>query len=130
VGLITGGKIADSLGWRWTKRVPACASAIIFVLFIIGFEETMFPRFLFNTSTLPTVASRQSSNVGVEADEPKDHSLAVNGSKDMPTATVNFASVQDNADLAKRFPRRSYLQMLKPWSWVPEDKMSFFDYFK
>lgn len=76
----------------------------------------MFPRFLFtNNATLPT---RQPSL----NEDSKD--LAIDGT------AVNMDTVSDHTELLQRFPKRSYVQMLKPWTWVPEDKMTFLEYFR
>lgn len=85
----------------------------------------MFPRELFTSYSLPMTASHDE---GTSQRDVKDLEFAC--SKEHTAAVVTMTPVLDQTPLMQRFPHRSYLQMLKPWSWVPEDKMSFFAYFR
>ncbi|KAK7514946.1 hypothetical protein IWZ03DRAFT_233288 [Phyllosticta citriasiana] len=48
LGLITGGSGADALGWRWAQYISTIINGGVLLLLLFTFEETTFPRFLFN----------------------------------------------------------------------------------
>ncbi|KAJ5153092.1 uncharacterized protein N7482_009570 [Penicillium canariense] len=48
LGLILGGYISDGIGWRWSSPIVAIACGILILLFILTFDDTMFPRYRFN----------------------------------------------------------------------------------
>lgn len=87
------------------------------------FEETLFPRFIFEKihGVLPSVEGRaspvKSSTDGKDPDE-----------KDLN----RFTTVQsETPNLQQRdFPRRTYAQKLKLWVYFPEDKTTYFQYFR
>ncbi|KAM0723140.1 hypothetical protein Q7P37_001340 [Cladosporium fusiforme] len=73
LGLITGGAIADTRGWRWSGWVAAIIEAGTFLIILGGFEETMFPRFLFaRQEVLPTVEHGDAIAEPNKADECND----------------------------------------------------------
>ncbi|KIW46523.1 uncharacterized protein PV06_02191 [Exophiala oligosperma] len=120
LGLITGGSIADNLNWRWSQYIVACINAGVLVLLFLTFEETLFPRFLFG-----------SINGGVaRTGEPVS---TVANAKDVENTLTRTESPSepevDNA-LAPQFPKRTYLQKLKPWVYFPEDRTSYWQYFR
>lgn len=127
IGLICGGKIADTLGWRWSQFIVAIIEAGVLVLLFFTFEETVFPRFL--------VADRQSDAVGT-ASSPADYSSpSITGDdKKAPrhnveqdlTATVST----DFGEAYPCLPKRTLLERLQPWSRCPEDRTTYWEYFK
>jgi MFS family permease len=120
LGLITGGSISDSLGWRWSQYIVAIIDGGVLVLLFLTFEETLFPRFLFNrlTGRLP-VAEAGISTI----DKSKDASNTL-------TSTQSPIGSDHGDDLAAHFPKRIYLQKLRLWVYYPQDQTSFWQYFR
>ncbi|CDK26270.1 unnamed protein product [Kuraishia capsulata CBS 1993] len=117
IGLISGGSIADGPGWRWSQYIVAMIDGAVLLLLIFTFEETMLPRFLFN---------RNASGLSSEAD---DDGLAESEEKTKIISEVREeGSTVDT--MISRFPRRSYIQMLKPWVYYPEDRTTYWQYFR
>lgn len=48
IGLVSGGAQADTIGWRWSQYIVAISDGIVLLSFILTFQETLFPRFLFD----------------------------------------------------------------------------------
>ncbi|KAI4824878.1 MFS general substrate transporter, partial [Aureobasidium sp. EXF-8846] len=123
LGLITGGIISDHLGWRWTQYCVAIIDAGVLVLLFFTFEETLFPRFVFEKiqGVLPVVQGRASpveSHIDGENLDKKDLN--------------HVTTVQsENPNLQQRdFPRRTYAQKLRLWVYFAEDKTTYFQYFR
>ena len=97
--------------------------AVVLVLLSFTFEETLFPRFIFEKihGVLPSLEGRVSP-VQSSTDD-----------KDLDGKDLNrFTTVQsDTPNLQQRdFPRRTYAQKLKLWVYFPEDKTTYFQYFR
>ena len=136
IGLVAGGYIADGIGWRWAQWIVAIAEGILFIVFFFTFEETLFPRFLFWKNDLPQSETRLSPTVdskddaAAAADPNKDE--AIPSEKKTPALSESGSIQEDVADVPSisEFPKQTYLQMLKPWIYFPQDKTSFWTYFK
>ncbi|KAI4724370.1 MFS general substrate transporter [Aureobasidium sp. EXF-10728] len=123
LGLITGGIISDHLGWRWTQYCVAIIDAGVLVLLAFTFEETLFPRFIFERiqGVLPVTESG-SSPVVPSTDDKDCVKKYLN-----PVTTIQ----SEGHDIQQRdFPRRTYSQKLKLWVYFPEDKTTYFQYFR
>lgn len=118
LGLITGGSIADNLSWRWSQYIVAIIDAGVLVLFIFSFEETLFPRFLFDriTGVLPATESHR-------ADKTRSLSLDRKGSNGAVSVE------EENLPAQRDLPRRTYMQKLKPFVYFPEDRTTYMQYF-
>lgn len=125
LGLISGGSIADTVGWRWSQYIVAIIDGVVFLLLFFSFEETMFPRFLFSSSTIDAVPRYQDTEKDLAADPAKDPAKS---SADIDLRTPSHVSADQS--LIQRFPKRSYLQKLKPWVHYPENKTGFWQYFR
>jgi hypothetical protein len=93
------------------------------VLLFFTFEETLFPRFVFEKiqGVLPVVQGRASP---VESHVDGEHL----DKKDLNHVTTVQS---ENPDLQQRdFPRRTYAQKLRLWVYFPEDKTTYFQYFR
>jgi hypothetical protein len=123
--LISGGSIADTVGWRWSQYIVAIIDAVVFVLLFFSFEETMFPRFLFSSSIIDAVP-RYEDTEKVPAVDPVKEPAKLSGDNDL--RVVSHATVDQS--LVQRFPKRSYLQKLMPWVYYPENKTGFWQYFR
>jgi MFS family permease len=120
LGLITGGSIADNLGWRWSQYIVAIIDAGVLTLLIFTFEETLFPRFIFGRleGVLPTSESRSSTSDA--------HAKEI----DSKGAADNVSSEPEDMPVQQRdFPRRTYLQKLKLLVYFPEDRTTYMQYF-
>jgi hypothetical protein len=87
------------------------------------FEETLFPRFIFEKiqGVLPVVQGRASP---VESH--------ING-KNLDKKDLNHVTTvqSEHPNLQQRdFPRRTYAQKLRLWVYFPEDKTTYFQYFR
>jgi hypothetical protein len=123
--LISGGSIADTVGWRWSQYIVAIIDGVVFVLLFFSFEETMFPRFLFSSSVIdavPTYGDAEKDSVTDPAKDPAKLSTETN-LRAVSHATADQALVQ-------KFPKRSYRQKLRPWVHYPENKTTFMQYFR
>ncbi|THW08599.1 MFS general substrate transporter [Aureobasidium pullulans] len=123
LGLITGGIISDQLGWRWTQYIVAIIDAGVLVLLFFTFEETMFPRFIFETiqGVLPVTEGRSSPTES--ATEGKDVDK-----KDLGRVTTVRSEAHNVQQ--RDYPRRTYVQKLKLWVYFPEDKTTYMQYFR
>ncbi|EXJ86150.1 hypothetical protein A1O1_06520 [Capronia coronata CBS 617.96] len=120
LGLITGGTIADGPGWRWSQYIVAIIDAGVLVLLLLTFEETLFPRFLFDrmVGTLPSIAQEQANP---KLEDKVAAQTAFDGS--IPTDT-------ETNDLAASFPARTYREKLRLWVYYPQDRTTFWQYFR
>ncbi|KAH6959805.1 major facilitator superfamily domain-containing protein [Ilyonectria sp. MPI-CAGE-AT-0026] len=106
LGVATGGKVTDDLGWRWVVLTTILVVGISLVCFAVGFEESLFPRFLF------------ARTAGLDGEAKSSPAVS---------KTVSATASDTNA-LPEKFPKRSYLQSLRLWSYYPEDKTTFWTY--
>jgi MFS family permease len=112
LGLITGGSIADILGWRWSQYIVVIIDGGVLVLLFVSFEEKLFPRFLISDST------RNSSSREID-------SGGKNSEGKIPTA----ANIIDIA-IGDNFPKRTLIERFKPWSFYPEGRTTYWQYFR
>ena len=124
LGLITGGAIADTRGWRWSGWVAAIIEAGTFLLILGGFEETMFPRFLFDKHDEPSTTEHGAVVVDGMA-KPSDEE---DGKKGL--APTNTAASERAGEILPGYEERTYLQKLRLWDYQPEDKTTYWQYFK
>lgn len=138
IGLMTGGYIADGPGWRWAQWVVAIAEGLLLVIFFFLFEETRFPRFLFSRNELPTDNDNKSKVVTepVSSDDKADDEdhQAVPLEKKLPTVSES-ASVSEGVTSSPipspaEFPKRTYWETLRLWYYWPQDKTTYWAYFK
>lgn len=116
IGLVSGGKIADAVGWRWSQYIVAIANGIVFLFFFFSFEETLFPRFLFKQSAADTGDSQHSNTL----ENPKK-------------SEKNESSVQVQSYLSSEadiYPKRNYGQKLKLITRFPQDRTTYWQYFR
>lgn len=119
LGLISGGSIADSVGWRWSQYICGIIDAGVFVLFLLTFEETLFPRFLFTSHIVPAIRQSQAANDVETSDKALGEVTASPSSSD-----------SDNGDLVAAFPRRAYVQKLRLWVHYRQNRTTFWQYFR
>jgi MFS family permease len=124
LGLITGGSIADTIGWRWSQYIVAIIDAGVLVLLFFTFEETLFPRFLFSFNTAGSPATVSMPGYSGESgkftsDDQKNESNVIQTRDHL--SEVGFVDM---------FPKRSYVQRLFPWVHYPQNKTTFFQYFR
>lgn len=129
LGLITGGSIADGPGWRWSQYIVAIIDAGVFVLLVLTFEETLFPRFLFNRPTigLPLQVPESYLAPSKATFDDLDHEKHDSSEPDVTTSPSNRASTTISS---RDYPKRTFLQRLKPWIRYPEDRTSYWQYFR
>jgi MFS family permease len=123
LGLITGGAIADTRGWRWSGWIAAIIEAGTFLLILGGFEETMFPRFLFDKPN--EVVTDEHGAVVDELAKRADEEVGKKGLA--PTHTDASERV---GDVLPGYGERTIMQKLRFWSYQPEDKTTYWQYFK
>jgi MFS family permease len=120
LGLITGGSIADSLNWRWSQYIVAIIDGGVLVLLFLTFEETLFPRFLFH-KVMGTVPGTESLVTPIHTSKDAENTLMSTPSPSDPD--------QDN-EWTSHFPKRTYVEKLKPWVFFPQDSTTFWQYFR
>ncbi|KAI9733656.1 MAG: hypothetical protein M1834_003258 [Cirrosporium novae-zelandiae] len=137
LGLITGGKIADTVGWRWGEYIVAIIGAVVLLLFIFSFEETLFPRFLFS-SEVPVIIGRTSQDSD-ESTRELHNGKTAKGGDIASTAPLGNENDSSNAPQAQpdsywtssdKFPKRSYAELLKLWTYYPQNRTTFWQYFR
>lgn len=120
LGLISGGTIADTVGWRWSQYICAIIDGVVFVSLLMSFEETFFPRFLFASNpTLTTPSLNQENGLVLSSESARKNNLRTTNS--LTSRGEGFMDA---------FPRRRYFQILKPWIRIPENKATFWQYFR
>lgn len=122
LGLITGGSIADGPGWRWSQYIVAIIDASVFVLLFCSFEETMFPRFLFQSGG-PT-AAEAATGPAESTNQPNEGSQ--NGKAAAHSQTVDTEIGENFPDV----PKRTFSQRLKLWTYYPQDATTWYQYFR
>ncbi|GME83686.1 unnamed protein product [Ambrosiozyma monospora] len=84
IGLISGGRMNDTMGWRWSQVLVGIMTAVAVVVFIFAFEETLFPRFLFTDDDQNAINDDGhkleyiTKDVLNEADTKKNHAITNN----------------------------------------------------
>jgi hypothetical protein len=116
LGLITGGKIADTIGWRWSQYIVAIIDGCVFLLFLFTFEETLFPRNHILSASASVHSASEPELLDTSSDAQSDKSPA------KPTTVV---SVPVDID---EFPARTYAQKFKVWTIFPQDKTTYWQY--
>ncbi|KAL1586898.1 hypothetical protein WHR41_04094 [Cladosporium halotolerans] len=125
LGLITGGAIADTRGWRWSGWIAAIIEAGTFLLILAGFEETMFPRFLFDQrDELPRTEH------GAVMDDHSQDTVEDDGKKGLEPSQSSSAVSERAGEVLPGYERRTMLQRLKLWNYQPEDKTTYWEYFR
>lgn len=126
LGLITGGVIADGPGWRWSQYIVAILDAVVLVLLVFSFEETIFPRFLFSTQR----ATTEPGNAEPGSAEP---TLRIDQHAPKPDVKDPYVAEEADAEAGEAFPdfpKRTAVQKLKPWTYHPEDPTTWWQYFR
>ena len=132
LGLILGGYISDGIGWRWCSPIVAIAcvslnqglghqlrdidifKGVLILLFIFTFDDTMFPRYLFNT-TLPN-GSSQSEPSDTQNEGEKNTKL------EPPVSEVSSHGVGED------ITQRTYWQKVALVHYFAEDHTTWFQY--
>ncbi|KIW79602.1 hypothetical protein Z517_06214 [Fonsecaea pedrosoi CBS 271.37] len=121
LGLISGGSIADGPGWRWSQYIVAIIDASVLVLLLLTFEETMFPRFLFGKTASASAVAR---SMGFP--QASDSKAPV----DTLTQSQSPSEIEHDTTLEAQFPKRTYLEKLKLWVYYPQDRTTYWQYFR
>jgi MFS family permease len=120
LGLITGGSIADGPGWRWSQFIVAIIEGGVLVLMFFTFEETLFPRFLF-----PTVGVAPPAEVAEAGLRKPEHGELT---KDLHTTSTT--TDLDSGTRLPDFPERTFTQRLRLWTYFPQDRTTYWQYFR
>lgn len=116
IGLITGGHISDTLGWRWSQFIVAIIEGVVLLLLLFTFEETLFPRFLF-----PRLSP-------LHQDQQRRHESAA-GAVINHSSEKNPSPSEAEVDPAPDFPKRTLLQRVKPYTFFHQDRTTYWSYF-
>lgn len=114
IGLITGGHISDTLGWRWSQFIVAIIEGVVLLLLFFTFEETLFPRYLFLR--------------GPEAHQQRPNEPAA-GAVINQSREKNPLPLEAAVEPAPDFPKRTLLQRLKPYTFFTLDRTTYWSYF-
>jgi hypothetical protein len=108
--------MSDTVGWRWSQNIVGFIFAFVLIAFTFTFEETLFPRFLFAGLQAAPLPSQKDEETAEESTEGKRLELR-------PVPSQANGMIDD-------FPKRSYQQILKPWVRFPQNKTTFWQYFR
>ncbi|CAI7613921.1 unnamed protein product [Penicillium bialowiezense] len=117
LGLILGGYISDGIGWRWSQPIVAIACGILIIFFIFTFDDTMFPRYRFNSALF---TERLVTETPLKGDD-KCEKHAGTGS---PTSDIAISGS------IEQIPARSYRQKLALVHYFADDQTTWFQYFR
>jgi hypothetical protein len=92
-------------------------------LILGGFEETMFPRFLFDKPD--EVTTDEHGAVVDDMAKPADEEVGKKG-----LAPTHTAASERVGEVLPGHEKRTTLQKLHLWSYQPEDKTTYWQYFK
>ncbi|PYH97085.1 MFS transporter [Aspergillus ellipticus CBS 707.79] len=120
LGLICGGYIADGIGWRWSMPIVSIACAVLILLFIFTFDDTMFPRYRFS-GRMPFQPSK-AADEAAQTDPSTDEKV----SKSEPPVSVVASHGTGEIDM----PPRTYLQKMSLVHCFSDDKTTWFQYFR
>lgn len=115
--------MSDTVGWRWSQKICGLGFSVLLLLFLFSFEETLFPRFLFSQQEVPPVESLSDT----EAPRLEARKTETSGSKGGAETGIRPSRSGVSID---EFPRRTYLNTLKPWVRYPQNKTTFWQYFR
>ncbi|KAJ9616006.1 hypothetical protein H2204_014175 [Knufia peltigerae] len=124
LGLILGGYIAEGPGWRWGCKIVALLSALVILLFIFTFDDSLFPRHVFRTLNQSTqtalVVTETTDTLGK-----KDGSELQGESKSDLPVTRQLTLTEGDMNRS-----RTYWEILSPIQRFPEDKTTWWQYFR
>ncbi|KAI9925610.1 hypothetical protein ASPWEDRAFT_114297 [Aspergillus wentii DTO 134E9] len=118
LGLILGGYISDGIGWRWSQPIVAIACAVLILLFIFTFDDTMFPRWRFGDT------SSESSKIG-DSNNPDQQDTGKKEPLAPPASSLISQSVGE-IDM----PPRTYRQKIALVHYFQDDQTTWFQYFR
>ncbi|PWY90957.1 MFS transporter [Aspergillus heteromorphus CBS 117.55] len=121
LGLICGGYIADSIGWRWSMPMVSIACAVLILLFIFTFDDTMFPRYRFS-GRMPSLSSKPADEATCAQPDPSA------GEKDSKESPVSVIASHDVGEID--MPPRTYLQKMSLVHRFSDDHTTWFQYFR
>lgn len=130
IGLVSGGYIADGPGWRWSQWIVTIGEGTLIGLFFLTYEETLFPRFLFSQN-LPTVesTSAEKQTASLEADSSSSGQPVKEDEKDV-VLDCEEGIIDPSEPSPSEFPKRTWRQKLKLWTYYPQDRTTYWAYFK
>ncbi|GKZ42308.1 hypothetical protein AbraIFM66951_001389 [Aspergillus brasiliensis] len=123
IGLICGGYISDGIGWRWSMPIVSIACAVLILLFIFTFDDTMFPRYRFSGETPQRVTKTEDETARTPSDTP---TTKEKDTKDEPPMSVVESRTVGEIDM----PPRTYLQKMSPVHYFDDDKTTWYQYFR
>jgi len=94
------------------QYIVAIIDGGVLVLLFVSFEETLFARFLISDSTW------NSSSLEINSEGKNSEG------KTPTTANIVDVAIRDN------FPKRTLIERFKPWSFYPEDRTTYWQYFR
>jgi hypothetical protein len=87
----------------------------------------MFPRFLFTPSVIDaTVTSRSDVEEAGTCAAKESAKVSAEGGMNLPVTS----HTSEGQSLIDQFPKRTYLQVLRPWTHYPQNKTGFWQYFR
>lgn len=130
-GLVTGGVISDTIGWEWSQYIVAILDAVLLLLFIFTFEETLFPRFLFERAEHTDYIKEVKSNQIEIANSTNEQLNSAEKEKACAIISQLEETQSYEAPNPDNYPARSYLEMVKDcWIYYPEDETTYWQYFR
>ncbi|KAI1629195.1 putative MFS transporter [Exophiala viscosa] len=125
LGLILGGYIAAGPGWRWGCKIVAILSAFVVVLFIFTFDDTLFPRHIYRGRSGPAENAE-----AVAATAETHQEKTADGSEPQPKSAPPVTRQVTKTEGTMYKPPRTYWEILSPIHSFPEDKTTWWQYFR
>lgn len=134
VGLISGGNIADSIGWRWSQYISAISNGVVLVAFFFTFDETSFPRFAMQPFAVEFLKGEDSEeNLGPEprkiTDIERDTHKTLNLGLSQMSKEPEVSEKLSDSGYEGTHLMRTFWQRLSLWTVWPQDKTTFWEYF-
>ncbi|RDH39381.1 major facilitator superfamily domain-containing protein [Aspergillus welwitschiae] len=123
IGLICGGYISDGIGWRWSMPIVSIACAVLILLFIFTFDDTMFPRYRFSGETPQRTTKAENETARTPSDTPTTEGK---DSKVEPPMSIVESRTVGEMDM----PPRTYLQKMSPVHYFKDDNTTWYQYFR
>lgn len=134
LGLILGGYITQGIGWRWLTPIVSIACGVLIIAFAFAFDDTMFPRYRFkgdayNSNDGDEVTTSAGSGSSPDLHQMEERKGPLGKST---TSTTTFVSTGETTtgQILSIPPLRTYLQQLAPVHYLPDNKTTFFQYFR
>ena len=108
--------------------IVSIACAVLIVAFIFTFDDTMFPRYRFNSDS--TVTSSNDNGETIETSNPNVNAGEIKTPLEKSTTKTTTVSETATGQVASIPPPRTFLQRIAIIHRLPDDKTTWLQYYK